>query len=120
MQRPTNIKDKNALAYIEYLESEVKSLEAQLKSPYAESYLAIKKIVDAGNKQIMEEDFDIFDEASEKKSAMIQKFLNKTEDYSKQMEYFKSMMSPADAIKIKKVVKEEGVEQFLKNQDAKA
>jgi hypothetical protein len=108
MERPNlkSCKDKTILSYIEHLEN-------QLKSPFADSYMAIKKIVDRGNHQLNTTEIDIFDPEHEKKSAMIGKFLDKLESYSKQMEYFKSKMNP-DEIKASLIVKSEGVEEFLK------
>jgi len=102
-----SIKDQSVLAYVEYLEN-------QLKSPFADSYMAIKKIVDKGNEQIKNTEIDIFKVEDEKKSAMIGKFLDKLESYSKQMDYFKSKMSPEEIKKSTIVTKSEGVEEFLK------
>lgn len=111
MERPSlkGLKDKSIIQYIEYLEN-------QLKSPFADSYMAIKKIVDRGNLQLTTSDIDIFDPEHEKKSAMIGKFLDKLEGYSKQMEYFKSKMSPDEYKKANAVVKDDGVEEYLKSQ----
>lgn len=108
MVRP-NLKgiNKNVVEYIE-------SLESQLKSPFYDSYMAIKKIVDRGNLQLTTTEIDIFDPEHEKKSVMIGKFLDKLENYSKQMEYFKSKMNPEELKKASQVVKAEGVEEYLK------
>ena len=46
----------------------------------------VKKIVDKGNFQLQTTEIDIFNPDHEKKSMMIQKFLDRLEDYSKQME----------------------------------
>ena len=108
MERP-KIKDKEVLAYVEYL-------EAQLKSPFAESYMAIKKMVDKGNKQLLTTEIDIFNPEDEKKSAMVGKFIDKLEGYSKQMIYFKSKMNPSEVEASDRIVtKEGGVEEYLKS-----
>lgn len=98
MDRPNlkSIKDKSVIEYIDYLES-------QLKTPFAESYLAIKKIVEAGNAQIKKETFDIFDPSSDKKTAMVAKFLDSQQKYAEQMMYFKSKMTESEVKDLDKI-----------------
>lgn len=96
MQKPTNIKDKNAIAYIEYLEDRLKEF---IGSPYKDSYLAIKNIIDRGNSQLTaaskkEIDFD----SAEFKA--VSGFLKNQKGYLEQMEFLKSKMSPEEARKL--------------------
>jgi hypothetical protein len=114
MNRPP-IKDKAVLAYVQYLEN-------QLSSPFADSYLAIKKIVDKGNDQLINTEIDIFDSDDEKKSSMVQKYISQLKTYSEQMIYFKSKMTGEEIIEAdkkakEKVVKAEGVEEYLRSKE---
>jgi CCR4-NOT transcriptional regulation complex NOT5 subunit len=109
MERP-KIKDKEVLAYVEYL-------EAQLKSPFAESYMVIKQRIDKGNRQALTTEINIFDPKDEEKSKQIDKFIDKLEGYVKQLAYFKSKMNPSEIEASDKIVsKEGGVEEYLKTQ----
>lgn len=94
MQRPANIKDKNVLAYIEYLEE-------QLKTPYAEAYISLKNVVDKGNEQLKNFEMDIFTPEGEMKFKQALKFSSQLQDFFLQMEYFKSKMSPDEVKKEK-------------------
>ena len=94
MERPKNIKDKSVHEYIEYL-------EAQLKTPYAEAFLSLKKMVDKGNAQVKNADMDIFSPEGETKFKQAAKFSSQLKDWYSEMEYFKSKMSPEDLKKLK-------------------
>lgn len=110
MKKPElkNIKDKSVIEYIEYLES-------QLKTPYADSFLSLKRMVDKGNSQIKNTEIDIFTPDGDAKFKQASKFSSQLKDWFDQMEYFKSKMSPEEIIKVNQVVvKSEGVEEFLK------
>lgn len=91
MKRPV-IKDKQVLAYVQLLESD---LEKFTKSSYVDSYLSLKKIVDKGNKQIQGTEFDILDDDQDN-FKKVSKFLSLQKEYLEQMEYFRSKMKPED------------------------
>lgn len=113
MDRPKIIKDKACLEYIEYL-------EAQLKTPYAEAFISLKKMVDKGNEQLKEVSFSVFTDDGEKTFRQAGKFTAQLKDWYTEMEYFKSKMSPQEVADAQKgVVKSEGVEEFLKEQSKK-
>lgn len=91
MERPI-IKDKAVSAYVDYLEHKLSGFE---RSPYLNSYLALKKMLDKGNEQLIslasvEIDFegDAFKGAS--------KFMSLQRDYSDQMDYFRSKMTATE------------------------
>jgi len=100
MERPKGIKDKAALEYISYLESE---LSKYTSSSYKDSYLALKKILDKGNKKLVEvseSDSDIdFDGADFK---AISKFLLIQKDYHAQLDYYRGKMNPEEFIRAEK------------------
>jgi len=109
----SKVKDKSVLEYIAYLEN-------QLKSPYAESYLSLKRMIDKGNSQIKNIEIDIFTPEGEAKFKQASKFSSQLKDWFDQLEYFKSKMSPEEIISINKgIIKEEGVEQYLKERGDK-
>jgi len=99
MERPV-IKDKNALAYVEYLESQLADIKS---SPYVDSYEALKKVVDSWNKKI--KDLTEIDTDSADAKAII-KYLSVQKTYLEQLEYFKSKMSPDDRKAIEKKMRE--------------
>ena len=110
MIRPKVIKDKSCLEYIEYL-------EAQLKTPYAEAFLSLKRMVDQGTSQIKDIKFNVFDSDGETTFKQAAKFTSQLKDWYSEMEYFKSKISPEEMVEINKgVTKAEGVEEFLKGQ----
>ena len=107
MIRPAKI-PKEVLPYIEYLES-------QLKTPYAESFLSLKRMVDKGNSQIKDVDIDILTPEGESQFKQKMKFVSQLKECFEQMDYFKSKMSPEEIKKAHQAVtKSEGVEEFLK------
>lgn len=93
MERP-QIKDKSALAYVEYLESQLK---LYTESSLLGSYLSIKSLVDAGNEQIKQKskEIDIFTPEGQKAHQSISKFTSQLKAYEEQMEYFRGKMNPA-------------------------
>lgn len=96
MQKPTNIKDKNAIAYIQYLEERLAEFTG---SPYKDSYLSIKKIVDRGNKQLIDASTKEIDFDSAEFKA-VSNFIKLQKGYLEQMDFFKSKISPEEARKI--------------------
>lgn len=95
MEKPNlkSVKDKEVLAYIEHLE---KLLEKYSNSPYADSYISTKKILDDWNKQLSEHRIDIFNSEDSKKFAMVKTFLKEQKFYTEQIEYYKSKMTASE------------------------
>lgn len=92
MEKPDTIKDKSALAYIEYLENK---LELFTKSPYTNSYIALKRMVDRGNLQLEQAGNEDIDFDSDKFKA-ISKFALQQKDFLDQLDYFRSKMTPPE------------------------
>ena len=113
MTRPDlkKVKDKPVLDYIEYLEN-------QLKTPYAESFMSLKRMVDKGNKQLTTFDIDIFTPEGEIQFRQASKFSSQLKTWFEEMDFFKSKMSPEEFAK-SLVTKAEGVEEFLKENSKK-
>jgi len=95
MEKPNlkSVKDKEVIAYIEHLEN---LLEKFLNSPYANSYISTKKILDDWNKQLAEHRINIFDNEDVKKFAMVKTVLKEQKFYTEQIEYYKSKMTAAE------------------------
>lgn len=115
MERPTLIKDKSALAYIEFLE---KNLAIYVGSPYTESYITFKKLVDTINNQIQKLDISIDSDDSEKLSKKINAAAKQLESYIDTLDSLRVKMNPAEVeranAEVKKMLtKEDGVEEFL-------
>jgi len=116
MERPklTGLKDKSILEYIEHL-------EAQLKTPYAKAYISIKKIADNVGSQLEKLQFNIDSEDIGKDLKKAGQISSQLKDFYVEMDYYSSKMSPEEVKAAEKgVVKEEGVEQFLKTQKSKS
>lgn len=92
MEKPTSIKDKNALAYIDFLEEKLSTFT---KSPYVNSYLSLKRMVDRGNQQLAESADSEIDFDSDKFKA-ISKFVSLQKGYIEQMDYYRTKMLPLD------------------------
>lgn len=115
MEKPKEtslIKDKSVLSYISYLEEIVKKFQ---ESNYINTYLSIKLLIDKGNKAIYSlASSKEFDFESDKFKG-VEKFLSKQKDYYDQLDYFKNKMSKIDEVKVGVIVKDNGVEDYLKN-----
>lgn len=118
MEKPINIKDKNALAYINYLESR---LDIFIKSPYSNSYLALKKMVDRGNLQMEKAgDADIDFESDKYKS--ISKFALSQKEFLETLDDYRKKMSPLEQKDLDAQMKDgAGIAEkvAMKNQDAR-
>lgn len=115
MNKPdlSKVKDKSVLEYISQLEN-------QLKTPYAEAFISLKRMVDNGTVQMKNIVFDVFTPEGETKFKQAAKFTSQLKDWYSEMEYFKSKMSPEEILELKQgVIKEDGVEQFLKDRNKK-
>ena len=89
-----------ALAYVEYLESQLADIKS---SPYVDSYEALKKVVDSWNKKI--KNLTEIDTDSADAKAII-KYLSVQKTYLEQLEYFKSKMSPDDRKAVEKKMRD--------------
>ncbi len=113
MERPSlkSVKDIKVLAYIIHLEK-------INDSAYKPSYISLKMIVDSINSQIQKISIDITSDDGEKQFKLISKYASQLQEYSKQLDFFKSKMLPEEIIEAeeevsKKLTKEDGVEDFL-------
>lgn len=106
MDRPKVIKDKSCLEYIEYLESQVKLFT---ESPYADSYLSIKRFIDSGNKQIGSKEIDLFTDEGQKDHKSISKFAAQLKDLFAQMEFYRAKMNPSEQRKLDEKIKEDSL-----------
>ncbi len=91
MKKPSNIKDKDALKYIKYLEDE---LSLFTNSPLVASYMSTLTFLNRMNKQIIDKEIDIFDEKAKPKFEMAHKFLTEKQPYLEQLEYIRALMTP--------------------------
>jgi Zn-dependent oligopeptidase len=119
MEKPI-IKDKNALAYIEHLENK---LRIYTDSPYTETYISIKKIVNSINSQIQKIDINIDSEDSAKTMKKVTESTEQLGSYIKVLDSLQAKMNPADVVAAnleakKMLTKDDGVEQFLNEQKA--
>ncbi len=101
MERPATIKDKSALAYIQFLESK---LETYTKSPYVNSYLGIKRMIDRGNMQLEQAASADIDFESKEFTA-IAKFLKLQKEYYEQMDYYRQKMTPIEQRELDELMK---------------
>lgn len=101
MEKPTNIKDKNVLAFINHLEAK---LEAYTKSPYVNSYMSLKRMVDRGNLQLEQSADSDIDFDSDKFKA-VSKFVSLQKDYLEQMDYYRTKMIPLEQRQIDEEMK---------------
>lgn len=95
MVRPDLSKIKNK-SVRESVIAYVDGLEGQFKSPYYESYLTLKKIVDAGNKQVGDTEFDIFADEGKDKLKKASEFSAKLSKLLSDMDDMRSKMGPKD------------------------
>jgi len=91
MKKPSNIKDKDALKYIKYLEDE---LVQYTSSPLLASYLSTLSFLNRVNRQIIENEINIFDEKAKPRFDMAHKFLTEKQPYLEQLEYIRALMTP--------------------------
>lgn len=98
MERPI-IKDKGALAYVEYLENRLKVYE---QSPYVSSYLSLAQTIDNWNKQLFEHQINILNVEDKPKFEMAHKFLTEQKPYIEQLEYLRKLMTPEEQREIAK------------------
>jgi len=91
MKKPSGIKDKNALKYIEYLETELKKFT---QNPLVESYRATYHFINKINGQIITNQIDIFDEDFKKVYDMLHKFLIDKQSLLQDVEITRKSMTP--------------------------
>jgi hypothetical protein len=103
MIRPKVIKEKSSLEYIEYLEAQLKMFT---ESPYADSYLSIKRFVDSGNKQIASKEIDLFTDEGQKDHKSISKFASQLKDLFAQMDFYRAKMNPSEQRRLDERLKE--------------
>ncbi len=121
MERPAVIKDKAALAYIEYLEFELNKFKS---SPYLKTYITISNQIDSFNEQLTiqtvkevevklpggESQFvdvvpgkiDLFADKDEKSFDRGWKYLNECVDLNKKLDELRKLMTPEDVKELQK------------------
>lgn len=104
MEKPTNIKDRNALAFIQYLESK---LETYTKSPYVNSYMSLKRLIDRGNQQLVESaDAEEEIDFESRKFKSMSEFISKQKGYMEQLEYYRLKMLPPEVRELEEQMKQ--------------
>ena len=96
-----SIKDKSIIEYIEYLENQLK---VYTESTCSQSYLNLKRIVDAGNQQLSTFEIDILTEEGQKKYKLVSKFVSDMQENTEQLEFFKSRMTPLEIASVEGVL----------------
>jgi len=91
MERPISIKDKEAIKYIEYLESELQRFKS---SPYKDAYLSLLNQLNNWNNQLLEKPIDLFGEATDKSFERAHKYLTEQKPYFEQLDYLRKLMTP--------------------------
>ncbi len=104
MKKPSGIKDKTALKYIEYLETELKKFT---ENPLVESYRATYHFINKINGQIITNQIDIFDEDFKKVYDMLHKFLIDKQSLLQDLEITRKSMNPEQEKELQKRLKDD-------------
>lgn len=106
MNRPTNIKEKSALAYIEHLEASLRLYE---NSPYLESYVTIYNQLKSFNEQLVIEisldgtvkgKIDLFAEKEDKSFDRTKWYFENILDLNKTLDSLRKLMTPEEVKEI--------------------
>lgn len=126
MDKPTGIKDAKALAYIEFLENQIEEFKNHTKKKF---YRGIQRQLDLLAEEMLSDGFEVSlkpkytweGEKRVKEDSGFDSFfdmMTRGEAITKAMEKFESQAFPnVKEVNKKNIVKEEGVEEFLKNKD---
>jgi hypothetical protein len=108
MEKPSlaGVKDEKVLAYIDYLESELKIFT---ESPHVDSYLSIKRVIDSGNEQIAENKINLFTEKGQEDYKTIGKFTSELKKLEDHLEYLRLKMNPSQKKQLEAKVKEDSL-----------
>jgi len=124
MKRP-QIKDKSALAYIEYLEDRLQLYE---KSPFVKSYLTVLGQINDWNDQLTIKKIEtsegdkflgkinLFADASSKEFDRVHKYFTEMKPYFEQLAYLRKQMTTEEKNELTKELKplsEDSAENFL-------
>lgn len=113
MERPTNIKDKSTLLYIEHLESKIEEFKSHTKKKF---YLGIQRQLDFLAEEMLSEDFQVSLKKDDSGFDQFFDMITKGEAIIKAMEKFEQQAFPSESNQgKKKVTKDDGVEEFIKN-----
>lgn len=105
MEKVTTLKD--ALLRIE-------QLEEMFKSPYFDSFDACRSTVKKWNKQIRENEVNLFDPEDKQKFDMIHKYLTEQKPYLEQLDFLLSKMTPEEKGEAeRKMIAEAGTAEHL-------
>ncbi len=112
MEKPV-IKDRAALAYVEYLENKLSIFE---KSPYVNTYTAIRLQVEDWNIQLREKKIDLFADKEAKEFERAFKYFMEASDVLDRLDKMRGKMT-ADEIKDlnkKIMLSEDSAENYLR------
>ena len=99
MERPSKI-PKDILPYVEWL-------EAKTKSPFYNSYVALKITTERWNKQLTEKEIDLFSIEDKPLFDMAHKYLTEQKPYLEQMDFLLGKMTPQEKDEAEKKLLEE-------------
>ncbi len=121
MERPNQIKDKEVLRYVDYLESELNKFKT---SPYLKTYITISNQIDSFNEQLTIKDMrevempvegggtkfvdvtpgkiDLFADKDEKSFDRGWKYLNECVDLNRKLDELRKLMTPEDMKELQK------------------
>ena len=113
MEKPV-IKERAALAYVEYLEKQIEDFRINTKKKF---YLGVQRQLDLLGDEMLDESFKVSMKKGETDTGFDGFFdmITKGEAIVKAMEKFELQAFPKKEDDSKKVIKEDGVEDFLKD-----
>lgn len=120
MQQPSGIKDKSALAYIEYLQKELETAKIKLdkfeKSPKVKTYLTIYNQLDSFNEQLTVGKIDLFAEKEDKSFDRTKWYFENVLDLSKTLDELRKSMSPDESKEVeRKLLSQSVTEKYIFN-----
>lgn len=105
MERPV-IKEKAALAYVEYLEGELNKFKA---SPYLTTYITILTQISNFNEQLTEKKIDLFADKEAKEFDRGWKYMLESVDMIKKLDELRKLMSPEEQKELQKQIELKGL-----------
>lgn len=106
MNKPSLIKDKEVLKYIEFLELKLEKYE---RSPYANTYIAICKQIEVWNVQLKGQNIDLFADKDAKEFDRSWKYFMEALDVLKRLDEMRKLMTPEEVKKAEKELKDQNI-----------
>ena len=97
---------EDLLNYIASLEGELKKFK---ESPYVNSFLSCYRTIENWNRQLSENEIDIFNVEDKAKFDMAHKYLTEQKPYIEQLEYLRKLMTPEQQKELAEKVKYENL-----------